>query len=151
KDVVIPAIEEGARRAGRKRSDIQLYSPIFATTGSTQAEWDRAVEEVRRQISFYGSTPPYRPVLEHHGLGDVATQLSDLARRGEWAAMPKLIPDSLLDTVGVVAKPSELPAAIHRRYDGILDRVSLYFPIRKEEPEAAWKEFAAAFRAVPKA
>jgi probable F420-dependent oxidoreductase len=150
KELVIPAIEEGARRAGRTRADVQLYSPVFAATGATQAEWDAGVEEVRRQISFYGSTPAYRPVLEHLGQADVAAKLSDHARRGEWAAMPKLIPDSLVETVGVIAKPAELPKAIHQRYDGILDRVSLYFPIRAEEPETAWREFAAAFRAVPK-
>jgi hypothetical protein len=35
---------------------------------------------------------------------------------------------------------------IQRRYAGILDRVSLYFPIRAEEPEEAWRSFATAFR-----
>jgi len=147
-EVVIPAIAEGAKRAGRKLTDVQLYSPVFAVTGATQAEWDRSVEEVRRQISFYGSTPAYRPVLEHLGHAAVANQLSDLARRGEWAAMVKLVPDSVVETIGIVAKPSELAAAIRRRYDGILNRVSLYFPIRAEEPEEAWKTFATAFRSV---
>ena len=145
REVVIPAIEEGAKRAGRKRSDVQLYSPVFAASGDTPAEWDRSVEEVRRQISFYGSTPTYRPVLEHLGHGDVARQLSELARRGEWAAMAKLVPDDLVSAIGVIEKPSTLPKAIRDRYDGILDRVSLYFPIRADDSESAWRKFVTAF------
>ena len=146
RDVVIPAIEEGAKRAGRRRADVELYSPVFAATGDTQAEWDRSLEEVRRQISFYGSTPTYRPVLEHHGHGDVARRLSDLARRAEWAEMAKLVPDDVVEAVGVVAKPAALPKAIRDRYDGVLDRVSLYFPIRAKDSEAAWQQFTKAFR-----
>ena len=145
-EVVRPAIAEGAKRRGRQASDVQLYSPIFTVTGETQADQDQSLAEVRRQISFYGSTPPYRPVFEHHGHGEVARKLSEMARRGEWAEMAKLVPDDLVEAVAVVAKPSELPKAIHARYDGILDRVSLYFPIRAGEPEEGWKTFAAAFR-----
>jgi probable F420-dependent oxidoreductase len=147
REVVIPAIEEGAKRAGRKRSDVQLYSPVFASSGDSQPEWDRSVEEVRRQISFYGSTPTYRPVLEHLGHGDVARRLSELARRGEWATMAKLVPDDLVSAIGVIDEPSALPKAIRARYDGILDRVSLYFPIRAEDSEAAWRTFVTAFNA----
>jgi probable F420-dependent oxidoreductase len=146
REVVIPAIEEGATRSGRRRADIQLYSPVFAATGDTSAEWDRSVEEVRRQISFYGSTPTYRPVLEHLGHGDVARRLSELARRGDWKEMAKLVPDALVNAIGVIEKPSALPKAIRERYAGILDRVSLYFPIRAEDSEAAWQAFAKAFR-----
>ena len=146
REVVIPAIEEGLKRAGRQRSDVELYSPVFAASGETQAAWDRSVEEVRRQIAFYGSTPTYLPVLEHLGHGETARELSALARRGEWAGIAKLVPDAVLEQIAVIAKPADLAAAIQRRYEGILQRVSLYFPIRAEEPESAWREFAASFR-----
>jgi hypothetical protein len=46
----------------------------------------------------------------------------------------------------VIEKPSALPKAIRERYAGILDRVSLYFPIRAEDSEGAWQAFAKAFR-----
>jgi probable F420-dependent oxidoreductase len=146
-EIVIPAIDEGARRRGKRASDLQLYSPVFTVSGETQADWDRSVAEVRRQISFYGSTPSYRPVLDQLGQGGVARELSALARRGEWTAMPKLIPDSVLEKIAVVAKPAELPKTLRQRYEGILQRVSLYFPIRAGEPEATWKSFVTEFRA----
>lgn len=147
KEVVIPAIDEGARRRGKRAADLEIYSPVFTVTGDTQADWDRSLAEVRRQISFYGSTPSYRAVFEQHGHGGVARELSALARRGEWAQMPKLVPDALLEQAAVVAKPGELAQALRRRYEGILQRVSLYFPIRAAEPEETWKEFVADFRA----
>ena len=146
REVVIPAIEEGAKRGGRRRSDVQLYSPLFVASGESQAEWDRSLEEVRRQIAFYGSTPTYLPVLEHLGYADAARELSVLARRGEWAGIAKLVPDALVEQIAVIAKPTELATAINRRYAGVLDRVSLYFPIRAEETEEAWRSFATAFR-----
>lgn len=147
KDVVIPNIAEGAKQRGRSRSDVQLYAPIFTASGETQADEDKTIAEVRRQISFYGSTPAYRPVLEHHGAGEVARQLSVGAREGRWAEMPTLVTDEIVDAVAIVAKPKDLARKIHERYDGVLDRVSLYFPIRNAEAaEETWKTFVAAFR-----
>jgi len=146
-DVVIPNIAEGAKRRGRSRQHVQLYAPIFTASGATPADEDAAIAEVRRQISFYGSTPAYRPVLEHHGAGEVARALSVGAREGKWAEMPKLVTDDIVDRFAIVAKPQELARKIRERYDGVLDRVSLYFPIRNAEAaEETWKTFVADFR-----
>ena len=147
KQIVIPAIDEGAKKRGKKASDLQIYSPVFTVSGETQDDMDKSLAEVRRQISFYGSTPAYRIVLDETGHGGIAKELSALARSGEWAAMPKLIPDALLEQIAVIAKPKDLAAAIRRRYDGVLDRVSLYFPIRASDGEETWKSFVSAFRA----
>lgn len=69
-------------------------------------------------------------------------------RQGDFAAMPKFAPDALLEEVAVVAKPAERPSKLRQRYKGILHRVSLYFPILEEGPEAEWKQFVDAFRGV---
>ena len=50
-------------------------------------------------------------------------------------------------SVSVVATPSELPSKLRQRYEGILQRVSLYFPIPQEASEADWKRFVDTFRA----
>ncbi len=147
KEFAIPKIDEGAKTRGKRASDVKLYAPVFTVSGETQKDQDASLAEVRRQISFYGSTPAYRPVLDHHGKTDVAKQLSVHARQGEWDQMSKLITDDLIDKIAVVAKPSELPKAIKQRYTGIFDRVSLYFPIRAGEAEETWKNFVTAFRA----
>lgn len=146
REVVLPALDEGARTRNRRASDLELFSPIFVVTGETQAEIDLAENRVRQQISFYGSTPSYRTLLAFHGYEQVGRELSARARRGEWVEMPKLVPDALLETIAVVAKPSDLPSALRRRYDGLLHRISLYFPLAPPEHEARWRSFVGAFR-----
>ena len=47
----------------------------------------------RRQIAFYGSTPAYRGVLEHHGWDELHPELNRLSKQGEWVKMGELIDD----------------------------------------------------------
>jgi probable F420-dependent oxidoreductase len=147
KDVVRPALHAGARLSGRSVDDLELYAPVFSASGPTQIGLDAAVQEVRRQIAFYASTPSYRVLLEYHGYADLGQALSARMRRGDYAAMPALVPDALLEAVAVIATPAELPVKLRQRYAGIVHRVSLYFPIPAEAPEAEWIQFVKAFRA----
>lgn len=147
KDVVRPALDEGARLSGRTVDDLELYAPVFAVSGHTQAEMDVAEREVRRQVAFYASTPNYRVLLEYHGYEGLGKELSDRMRKGDLVAMPALVPDALLEDVAVIASPSELPSKLRQRYEGVLQRVSLYFPIPAGAPEAEWKHFVDTFRA----
>jgi probable F420-dependent oxidoreductase len=147
KDVVRPALAEGARLSGRNAADLVLYAPVFAVSGNTQAETDAAEQEVRRQIAFYASTPSYRVLLDYHGYEGLGRELSALMRQGDLAAMPRLIPDALLEAVAVVASPTALPTQLRQRYAGVLHRVSLYFPLPSGTSEAAGKAFVDTFRA----
>jgi alkanesulfonate monooxygenase SsuD/methylene tetrahydromethanopterin reductase-like flavin-dependent oxidoreductase (luciferase family) len=147
RDVVLPALHEGARLSGRAGSDLVLYAPVFAVSGQTQAGMDAAAEEVRRQIAFYASTPSYRVLLEYHGYEGLGRELSRRMRQGDIAAMPRLVPDALLEEIALITTPGELPGKLRRRYAGVLDRVALYFPIPAGAPEAEWQQFVAAFRA----
>ena len=146
RDVVHPALAEGAAKAGRSVDDLTLYAPVFAISGESQAETDAAAQEVRRQIAFYGSTPSYRRVLEYHGYEDLGQQLSALMRRGDLAAMPALIPDALVEKIAVVSPPNELARELKKRYDGVLHRVSLYFSIAGADDDDTWKRFIDDFR-----
>ena len=55
--------------------------------------------------------------------------------------------EPLLEEVAIVASPSELPTKLRQRYEGVLERVSLYFPIPQGAPEAEWTQFVETFRA----
>lgn len=146
KDIIRPAISLGASSENRAAEEISLYAPVFAVTGNTQAEWDASEAEIRRQISFYASTPNYRAVLEYHGAGGIAKELSAKARAGEWRQMASLIPDFLVEEFAVVAKPTDLAKKLRERYDGLLDRVSLYFPFPHDDSDDTWTDFLASFR-----
>jgi probable F420-dependent oxidoreductase len=146
KDVIRPQLDEGARLSGKRVDALDLYAPVFAVSGDTQAQVDQAAEEVRRQIAFYASTPNYRHVLEYHGHDGLGEELSVLARKGAWEEMPKRISDEMLTWFAVIAPPSGLAAALRTRYEGLLGRVSLYFPISAEDSDARWREFTGQFR-----
>ena len=82
RNVVRPAIDEGARANGRDGGKIVLYAPAFTVSGETETERSAAEQEVRRQIAFYASTPNYRALLEYHDLGGIGKELSALMRGG---------------------------------------------------------------------
>ncbi|MEK6588081.1 MAG: LLM class flavin-dependent oxidoreductase, partial [Chloroflexota bacterium] len=134
REVVRPAIAEGAGRAGRSLAEVSLSTTAFAVTSPEEAEF------VRSQIAFYASTPSYRPVMELHGWGDTADQLQGLARRGEWAGMGALITEEMLETFAVICKPKALGTALRERYQGLVDRLALYLPFLPGQRDEAWSE-----------
>jgi probable F420-dependent oxidoreductase len=141
KEVVRPAIQEGAVANGRVLSDVELYAPVFAVWGETASERSKTEAVIREQIAFYGSTPNYRRLFEHHGCEDQARKLSQLMRNGEFSEMPKLVPDHLMEELAIHGTFQELPTKLRERASGVLDRVSLYFPIDREDPDEMWRNF----------
>ncbi|HEX7973398.1 MAG TPA: TIGR03617 family F420-dependent LLM class oxidoreductase, partial [Anaerolineales bacterium] len=81
-EVLMPALEQGAGKAGRTRADIKVSVTAFAVTSPEEDLF------VRAQIAFYASTPSYRPVMALHGWDEIAERLSGLAARGQWGEMP---------------------------------------------------------------
>jgi probable F420-dependent oxidoreductase len=125
----IPALEEGLAAAGRDRSAVTVSLPGFVVTGRTDAERATAAAAVKATLAFYGSTPAYRPVLELHGWGALADELHSLSvsrREDKWTAMRDLVDDEVLGTFAVVAGPDDVSAQVRRRYDGLVDRFSVY-------------------------
>ena len=88
----------------------------------------KSAKGTREQIAFYGSTPAYSGVLEHHGWGELQGELNALSKQGKWVEMGELIDDDMLATFAVVAEPSGLAKGILERYAGTVDRLSFYAP-----------------------
>ena len=147
RDVVRPAVERGAKLSGRSVEDIAFFAPVFVITGETQAERAEAEKNVRYQIGFYGSTPNYRALLEHHGYDTLGKELSAATRAGEFDKLPGLVPDELLEACSVAGEPTEIAPILQKRYEGgLMQRASLYFSMEKDAPEGKWREFVQAFK-----
>jgi len=146
KEKILPNIEIGLARSRRERRAIELSSSIFVIPTDDSAQAAKFASEVRRQISFYASTPPYRPVFELEGWGGVADELKALAARGRWSEMEALISDEIIERFALRGTWAELPARVLQKYDGLLDRVSYYFPIIPGENEAGWRATVAGFK-----
>ncbi|MBL8056391.1 MAG: TIGR03617 family F420-dependent LLM class oxidoreductase [Anaerolineales bacterium] len=134
--VLRPALAEGAAKAGRAAEQIAVAASVF--TYASPAERDAA----RGQVAFYASTPTYRPVLEHHGWGEVGERLSALAAQGAWGEMPKLISDAMLDEFALAGAPAELAGPLRARYAGLVDRVTLYQPFLPGAQDSGWQTLA---------
>lgn len=141
KEVILPAVEQGAARTGRKREDVSMVVNAFVVTNDTEREL------ARQQISFYASTPSYHPVMRLHGWEEVAMQLSSLAGRQKWAEMPALVSDEMLTAFATVAEPGDLAAALQERYAGLADRLTVYIPFEPGERDDFWRALRKGFDA----
>lgn len=139
REVILPAMEEGAEKAGRKRKDVSVSVTAFIATTPEEMNFARA------QVAFYASTPSYRPVMDLHGWSGIAEQLSAHAAKGEWAEMPMLINDEMLGEFCLVTEETKLADDLQKRYEGIADRLTLYTPFVPGEKDAWWKQVASRF------
>jgi probable F420-dependent oxidoreductase len=143
----LPALEEGLAAAGRGRHEVSVSLPGLVVTGPTDGERAVAAAAVRATIAFYGSTPAYRPVLELHGWEALADELHALSvgrREDKWTAMRDLVEDEVLAAFAVVAEPADVGRRVRERFDGLVDRFSVYasYPA----PLGLWDPLVRAFR-----
>lgn len=145
RDVTLPAIDAGLAEAGRTRDGFEISIPAFVVTGTTDEETDQRKQAIKQQIAFYGSTPAYRGVLEHHGWGDAQPELNRLSKAGGWVEMADVIDDEMLDAFAIVAEPDRLAAAIEARFGGLVDRIQC--GIDMDDPDT-WAPIVEAIRRI---
>ena len=134
--------------SGRSVDDIAFFAPVFVITGENEAERAEAEKHVRYQIGFYGSTPNYRALLEHHGYDTLGKELSAVTRAGEFDKLPRLVPDELLEACSIAGEPDQIAPILRKRYEGgLMQRASLYFSMDADAPEEKWRDFTNAFKA----
>ncbi|UGT62885.1 TIGR03617 family F420-dependent LLM class oxidoreductase [Nocardia asteroides] len=131
-----PAIAEGLRRSGRSAADFPVIGQVMVAVGRTEAELAAALAGVGMLISFYGSTPAYRPVLEAEGWGEVQPKLNQLSKTGGYAEMRALVTEEMVRRIGIVGTPAECAARIRARFGPDVAEVCCYFPGYTPAPEA---------------
>ena len=146
KEVLRPAIDEGAKTRGKRVDDLDLAVLVFVVTGENEAEMRKSERLVKEQLGMYSSTPSYRPVLDLHGWTAVGEELSKRVRTGDFATLADHVTEEMLHAFAVVAPPDRVPQALAQRLAGLANRASIYFPVPQGDPEAKWKRFVEAFR-----
>ncbi len=138
-EVILPAIEDGLQKSGRKRGDLAVSMTPFVATSPEEEAF------ARMQIAFYASTPSYHAVMDLYGWSETAQQLSGYAAKGEWSEMPMLITDEMLHEFCLVTTQENLADDLKKRYEGIADRITLYTPFVPKEKDDWWRKLAKAF------
>ena len=129
--VIIPNLTRGAEKAGRTLADVELSGGGFIATGSDDQAVRKQVESIRRQVSFYGSTPSYFGVLEVHGWGALGEQLNNLSREGKWQEMAAAVPDEVVHAFAIVGRYDEIVPRVRERFRGVR---RIAFPAPAEDP-----------------
>jgi len=149
REVLIPAVHEGARRAGKDISKVHVRGGGFIVTAKTEAEVRAAKERDRRRLSFYASTRSYSNVMKLHGWADEAAQLHRLSIEGKWDDMVGLITDEMMEEFCVIGTWDELPAKMREKYAGINTQVNFSAEPKNPDEEAQIKEIIASLKTIP--
>jgi probable F420-dependent oxidoreductase len=135
--VIRPAVEAGARKAGRKLSDVDIVGAPFLAIGKDDKEIAAAKNALRQRISFYASTRTYHSVLDFHGWTDVGLQLHELSLKGKWQEMPRLITDDMIEEWALIGTPDRLAALINERCGNVFSGITLDLPVPVRADDAA--------------
>lgn len=126
KNRLLPAVAEGAERAGRSLDDLALMIPVLAIPGDSPEERAPLIKRAKTQISFYGSTPNYSFQFDDLGYEGTTAKLGQLLRAGDINGMIDTISDEILDHFTLVARWDDLADRLIERYRGIASRVAMY-------------------------
>jgi probable F420-dependent oxidoreductase len=128
RQVMLPAVAEGARRAGRDPTAIAVAMKPLVATAPDAAALAARVADVRARVAFYASMPAYRAAFAARGPGDLADGLAALSREQRWEQMPGRISDEVLHCYATVGTHDEIAQRLAERYGGPVDRIEFSIP-----------------------
>ncbi len=128
REVIIPNLEIGAKRAGRSVDDIEINAGGFIITGADEAEVESKKARVKQQISFYASTRSYEGVMSAHGWEDTAARLYRMSVDNRWPEMPGQITDDMLNTFAVVGTHDDIVQRLKAAHGDYADSLTFDIP-----------------------
>jgi probable F420-dependent oxidoreductase len=135
RDVLTPAIAQGAKKNGRTLDDVSVVGSPFLALGAEEEGVEKAREALKQKVSFYASTRSYHAVLKHHDWEDLGLKLHELSVQGKWTELPKQITDDMLEEWAIVSTYDEFPAKLKARAAGAYDSVLLDLPQALQQDE----------------
>ena len=132
-EVMLPAVQAGAVKAGRNIADFKVSIKPLIATARDDATLEQKIGDVRARIAFYASTPTYRAAFAAHGLGELADELKQLSRAQRWEEMPRFISDDILHQYACVAKFDAIAGTLSKRYRGLVTNVEFSIPVDDDE------------------
>jgi probable F420-dependent oxidoreductase len=148
---LLPGVAEGAAKAGRDTSEIDLIIPVFACPGDTPEDRASYVARAKRQIGFYGSTPNYAFQFDDLGFEGTTSKIREKMKAGDIDGIADVITDEMLEMFAVVAPWDEMADRLIERYSGRAARVVMYLgePEMRRDADhlGKWGEIATAVKA----
>ena len=124
REVVRPALERGAERAGRDEPP-----PVAGyLTCWVDEDGDAARDAARAVVAFNSTVATYRPVLSHHGFDAEADRIRAAWQQGDFQGMAANVTDEMLATIALAGTADEVRAQYEERRAGLFDRALLWTP-----------------------
>lgn len=138
REVMLPEIEIGARKAGRRLREIEIIGAPIIVTGRDEAELAEERKLLKRRVAFYASTRTYQRIFEVHGWAEIGRELHALSVENRWDDMVQRIPDEMAAEFATVGLLDEIGPKLAQRWGGLLTTLNLPtdFPLRTAEEEA---------------
>ena len=135
REVYLPAVAEGARKAGRNPQDVDVASETVCSVSKDRAE---AYRRARFQVGIYISHPVLAPLAESMGVAkEREACLQTLMTRGPMA-LGEEVDDKLVDAFAIAGTPDECRQKL-KAYADCLPNVLLhppYMPVLSREESA---------------
>ena len=129
-EVTVPQIETTLAENGRDRSKFEIVATMFTAAGDTEEQVQKARTALRRQISFYGSTPAYKGVFELHGWNDLQPKLNRLSKEGKWDEMASSLSEEQVDAFVVSGNAEQVVDQLKTIFAGKIDRTTFGFDVK---------------------
>jgi probable F420-dependent oxidoreductase len=121
---ILPVVDDARRgRAG----DFEMVVPAFVLPTDDGDSGER-MDAARALIAFYGSTPTYQALFDHHGWSGLPERFRGALKAGDTDGAAKLVGDEVLGAFTLRAPWDGVAAAIRARYGGIA-RTVLPYPV----------------------
>jgi probable F420-dependent oxidoreductase len=127
RETVLPELDAGAARAGRRVEDLEVIVPAFLCVGDSDEERHRWRELARVQVAFYGSTPNYAFIFEQLDREGTTERIRERQRAGDIPGMAAVVDDDLLEQFTTTGSWDDIADRIVAKYGGMATRVVSYF------------------------
>lgn len=104
-----PEFLAALEQAGRSRRDVEVNLWFWAAPGTDRKA---AIDDCRPTMAFYGGIAQYEPFFAAHGFADVARQLQQGVRAGDFQSVAHLVPDEMVETFVALGEPAEVRARL---------------------------------------
>jgi F420-dependent oxidoreductase-like protein len=114
RDVVVPHVTEGRKRAGRSMDDFDI---VAAVPTAVTDEVDGARATLRADLSPYFLLPFYRKMIERSGYEADVRLFDEAMERGDSSAAAIAISDGFLENLAAIGPPDMAAATVERYRD----------------------------------
>lgn len=149
REVLIPAVHEGARAAGKDPATLEVRGGGMLATGRTEEEVEAARRVVKSRIAFHGASRSYANVMKLHGWEDEAAHLNRLSTEGKPDDMLKVVTDDMLEEFAVVGTWDTIAARLREKYAGINNQISFEVEPQDPDEEAQIREIITDLKTIP--